>query len=117
ETGLDDGSESVRTRGIQLLLRNSGQNPDTTYLTFGTGVGASAGVDTLFGEMEAANPPVTGTFYARFFPPELDANDPPFNGLIDSRGVTPTPTNGEASLDIRNYRTNTTLVYCVRFGV
>jgi hypothetical protein len=26
------------------------------------------------------------------------------------------PTNGEASIDIRNFRTNVTLIYCVKFG-
>lgn len=117
EPTLPPPGESNQPRGIQLLFRNSGPNPDTTYLTFGTGVGARDSVDTLFGESVAANPPVPGTFFARFFPPALDS-DPnnPFNGLIDVRNFTPKATNGETSIDIRNYRTNTTLVYCVKFG-
>lgn len=116
EAGLNDQTEPVQTRGIQLLFRNSGPSPDTTYLTFGTGIGARDQVDTLFGENEALTPPVPGSFFARFFPQSLDTNNPPFNGLVDTRGTTPRATNGESSLDIRNFRTNTTIVYCVRFG-
>ncbi len=115
ETGLDPDIESVRSRGIQLLFRNSGPRPDSTYLTFGTGVGATDTADVLFGEISAPTAPAPGTFYARFFPPSLNS-DPLFNGLLDGRGVTPTATNGESSLDIRNFKTNTTLVYCVRFS-
>jgi hypothetical protein len=119
EAGLNDQTEPVRPQGIQLLFRNSGPSPDTTYLTFGTGIGARDSVDTLFGESEASAPPVPGSFYARFFPPVLDdttGGNPPFNGLIDTRGITPKPTNGESSMDIRNFKTNTTIVYCVKFG-
>ena len=118
EPNLPPTDESVQTRGIQLLFRNSGPNPDTTYLTFGTGVGARDSVDTLFGEVQAPSQPTPGSFYARFVPPSLNT-DPanPFPGILDMRGVTPPSTNGESSLDIRNYRTNTTLVYCVKFGV
>ncbi|MEO5929962.1 MAG: T9SS type A sorting domain-containing protein [Candidatus Kapaibacterium sp.] len=118
ESGLNPTQESTQPRGIQLLFRNSGPKPDTTYLTFGTGVGATDATvgDTLFGELQAPTPPVPGSFFARFFPPSQDTVQPPFNGLIDTRGVTPKPTNGESSIDIRNYKTNTTLVYCVRFG-
>lgn len=116
EPGLNDQTESVNPRGIQLLVRNAAPSPDTTYLTFGTGIGARDSVDLLFGEEEAGSPPVPGTFYARFFPPVYDNNNPPFNGVLDIRGVTPRATNGESSIDIRNFRTNTTLTYCVRFS-
>lgn len=115
ETDLNPDAESLRSRGIQLLFRNSGPSPDTTYLTFGTGVGASNGIDTLFGESQAPTAPVPGTFFARFYPPSFN-DSTNFTGLIDTRGVTPRSTNGESSIDIRNFRTNTTLVYCVRFG-
>jgi hypothetical protein len=117
EPTLPPPGESNQPRGIQLLFRNSGPHPDTTYLTFGTGVGARDSVDTLFGEALAPSAPVPGTFFARFFPPSLDTDqNNPFPGIIDVRNFTPRPTNGESSIDIRNYRTNTTLVYCVKFG-
>lgn len=116
ESGLADSVESIQTRGIRLTFRNSAPRPDTTYLTFGTGIGARDSVDTLFGENEAINPPTLGTFFARFFPPSIDSiNGVPFNGMIDTRGLPPKATNGEQSLDIRNFKTNTTIVYCVRF--
>ncbi len=116
EPGLNGSTEPVNPRGIQMLVRNSAPSPDTTYLTFGTGVGARDSVDLLFGEEEAGSPPVPGSFYARFFPPVFDNNSPPFNGIVDIRGVTPRATNGESSIDIRDFKTNTTLIYCVRFS-
>jgi hypothetical protein len=116
ESGLNAQQEPTQTRGIQLLLRNSAPSPDTTYLTFGTGVGATDNVDTLFGETEATTAPNQTSFYARFFPPSVVANNPGFRGLIDTRGTTPPSTNNESSLDIRNYKVNTTLVYCVNFS-
>lgn len=105
--------EPIQTRGIRLTFRNSAVNPDTTYLTFGTGVGARDSVDSLFGEAEAASPGNQASFFARFYPPSLGSN---FNGLVDWRGVAPRSTNGENSIDIRNYKANTTLTYCVQFG-
>lgn len=129
ETSLDPDTEPTATRGIFLRLRNSEITdtsdinnpllPDTTYLTFGTGVGATDGVDTLFGELEASNPPVAGSFYARFFPPSLNGTG--FNGLIDGRNLytdenrRPYATNDEASIDIRNYEAQTIHTYCVQF--
>lgn len=117
EPTLDDTKEPDNTRGIFLTFRNSAPNPDTTYLTFGTGVGATDDVDRLFGELEATTPPVAGTFYARFFPPSLSG----FNGLIDGRGLyttagrVPLATNDEASIDIRAYNVDSIHSYCVNF--
>jgi hypothetical protein len=116
ESGLDTTQEAVQTKGIRLTFRNSQTpTPDTTYLTFGTGIGARDSVDQLFGEMEAATAPVPGSFYARFFPPALDSVPGVFKGLIDTRNVTPLSSNNESSIDIRNFRVNKTHVYCVRF--
>jgi hypothetical protein len=116
ESQLDSTTESRSPTGIQLLFRNSAPRPDTTYLTFGTGVAASDDVDTLFGEAEAATAPDSTRFFARWFPPSVTANNPAFRGLIDTRGTTPQATNNETSLDIRNFRTSTTLIYCARFS-
>jgi hypothetical protein len=116
ESPLDSTTESRNPKGIQLLFRNSAPRPDTTYMTFGTGVGASDNVDTLFGEAEAQTAPDSTQFFARWFPPSVVADNPNFNGLIDTRGVTPQATNNETSLDVRNFRTNTTLIYCARFS-
>lgn len=122
EPTLNSDQEPTQTDGIRLLFRNSapvGPDRDTTYLTFGTGIGATDGVDTLFGELEAAAPPVAGNFYARFFPPSLTG----FNGMIDARGLytsinsVPKATTDppEASLDIRNFNASTIHTYCVNF--
>lgn len=113
EPGLDATTESTTPKGIQLLFRNSAARPDTTYLTFGTGVSATDSVDTLFGEAQAPTKADSTRFFARFFPPSLgDA----FRGMLDTRGTTPTPTNGESSIDIRDYRANQSIVYCVKFS-
>lgn len=115
EPTLTAGTESIITRGIRMTFRNSSPQPDTTYLTFGTGIGARDSVDTLFGENEALSIPPPGNFWARFFPFD-SLNGAPFNGLIDTRQIiSPGPTNAESSIDIRNFATNTTLIYCVRF--
>jgi hypothetical protein len=111
EPSLQANTEPTQTRGIRLLFRNSAT--DTTYLTFGTGVGARDSVDTLFGEAEAGAPPNPNQFYARFFPPSLGIN---FNGMIDTRGVTPLSAGNESSIDIRDFNINKTLVYCVKFS-
>ncbi len=123
ESAMDLSQEPTQTRGIRLLVRNSAPNPDTTYLTFGTGKGASDDIDTLFGETEATAYPSQSIFFARWFPPRMvdsaAAAGGQFNGLIDTRGLPPLPTNpsfNRPSLDIRNYRTDTTLVYCAQFG-
>jgi hypothetical protein len=116
ESALDSTTESTNPKGIQLLFRNSAPRPDTTYLTFGTGVAATDGVDTLFGEAEATTAPDSTRFFARWFPPSVTADNPGFRGLIDTRGTTPPATNNETSLDVRNFRTNTTLIYCARFS-
>jgi len=117
EFGLDTANEPTRPFGIQLLFRNSAPTPDSTYLFFGTGIGARDSVDTLFGEREGGTPP---SFYARFFPPSIVAQNPGFRGLVDTRGVnaqlTGRPsTNGESSLDIRGFNALSTLLYCIRF--
>lgn len=117
EPGLRDDQEPTQPRGILLSFRNSDVLPDTTYLTFGTGIGATDGVDRLFGELEAVAPPVAGTFYARFFPPSLSG----FNGLVDGRGLyttagrVPMATNNEASIDIRAFDVDSIHSYCVNF--
>ena len=116
ESGLDTSSEPTDTKGIRLMFRNSASSPDTTYLTFGTGIGASDSSDLLFGEAEAATPGTPNQFYARFYPPALGAG---FNGLVDTRGLPPMATNPAfnfKSLDIREYRVDTTIVYCVKFS-
>lgn len=120
EPTLNDNQEPINTRGIQLRFMNSAQAglADTTFLTFGTGIGATDSVDELFGEVEAATPPTPGTFFARFFPPSLAG----FNGMIDGREIytrataVPRASNDEASIDIRNYDAETIHTYCVRFG-
>ena len=123
EPTLDPDTEPTQTDGIRLLFRNSaplGPNRDTTYLTFGTGIGATDSVDRLFGEVEADAPPVATNFFARFFPPSLTG----FNGLVDGRGLytsinsVPKATTDppEASIDIRNYDVETIHTYCVNFG-
>jgi hypothetical protein len=125
EDQLNPNQEPTRTRGIQLLVRNSAINPDTTYLTFGTGIGATTGIDTLFGEAEARTAPNPNQFFARFFPfDSVDTDndgifDREFKGMGDLRGAltqTPLGTINENSIDIRDYQTNTTLVYCVKFS-
>lgn len=123
ESDLDTTQEPTQTRGVRLLVRNSAPNPDTTYLTFGTGIAASDGVDILFGEAEATDYPSQSKFFARFFPPRLvdsaAAAGGVFNGLIDTRGLPPLPTDPSInfpSLDIRNFKSDTTLVYCVKFS-
>lgn len=117
EPSLRDEQEPTQPRGILLTFRNSANLPDTTYLTFGTGIGATDSVDRLFGELEAPAPPVAGDFYARFFPGSLSG----FNGLVDGRGLytqlnsVPKATNDEASIDIRAYNVDTIHSYCVNF--
>ena len=119
ENGLNTNQEPTQPRGIFMKLRSSAATPDETYLTMGTGIGATDSVDALFGEIEAGAPPAAGTFYARFFPPSLAG----FNGLVDGRGLYTTPgrvpeaTNNEASIDIRNFDIETIHTYCVNFDV
>ena len=120
ESGLDIITEPRNTRGILMKLRSSADPlQDETYLTMGTGIGATDGVDSLFGELEAGVLPAAGNFYARFFPPSLAG----FNGLVDGRGLyttagrVPEATNSEASIDIRNYDIETIHTYCVDFDV
>ena len=119
EPALREDEEPIQPRGIFMSFRNANALPDTTYLTLGTGVAATDGVDRLFGELEAVTPPGPG-FYARFYPPALDGTG--FNGLIDGRGLytlpgsSPEATNSEASLDIRNFDVETIHTYCVEFS-
>lgn len=120
EPSLRDSEEPTQPRGILMTFRNSAALVDTTYLTMGTGVAATDSVDRLFGELEATTPPGSfNGFYARFYPPSLDGTG--FNGLIDGRGLytrptsSPMSTNGEASLDIRNFDVETIHTYCVNF--
>lgn len=140
EPNLKYDEESQIQRGIQLLVRNSAPVPDTTYLTFGTGKDASDGLDTLFGEVEAPEGDVimSNKFDARWFPTnEVKAKDGSTHenrGFYDERddvpdlrydlndtrqpntGATPKPTIDHNSIDIRNYKSDTTLVYCAKFS-
>jgi hypothetical protein len=56
------------TRGMTLTLTNSNTNPESKTLIFGTGLRASKGVDTLFGEYAYDFPMSSTGFDARFFP-------------------------------------------------
>lgn len=118
EPTLRDDEEPTQTRGILLKFRNSRTPEQFTYLTMGTGIGATDSVDRLFGEVEAVAPPTAGSFFARFFPPSLSG----FNGMIDGRGLytissspIPPATNGETSIDIRDYNADSIHTYCVNF--
>lgn len=103
--------------GIHLLVQNSKAVPDSAVLNFGTGVGATDGVDSLFGERYQQGIPGTGTFFARWFPSD-DPSSPVFNGLGDVGDVHTMPVSGTkgASRDIRGYRTDSTLRFLCRFS-
>jgi len=114
EFGLDPG--------IKLTVSNSrGTIGDTTNLVFGTGHRATDGPDSLFGEYayDALSAP-TG-FFARWFTPWVkDANgiEVAPNGLGDIQMDAFSGQNlrrGSTSRDIRDFTSDTTLVYLCRF--
>ena len=102
------------------MVMNSAPQPDTTLLTFGTGVGATDGVDSLFGESELSNYP-SSSFYAYWFPPDSALN-PSFNGMGDESDIhtytVPSGLSyGSVSRDIRAYNPDTSIVYLCRYKI
>ena len=118
EFGLDPG--------IKLTVSNSstanGGNGDSTNLVFGTGHRATDAPDSLFGEYayDVLNAP-TG-FYARWYTPWVkDANgiEVAPNGLGDIQMDAFSGQNyrrDSRSRDIRDFTSDTTLVYLCRFN-
>ena len=118
EFGLDPG--------IKITVSNSstanGGNGDSTNLVFGTGHRATDGPDSLFGEYayDVLNPP-TG-FHARWYTPWVkDANgiEVAPNGLGDIQMDAFSGQNyrrDSRSRDIRDFTSDTTLVYLCRFN-
>ncbi len=110
EPNNDPRNLAVLGRGIRITVSNSAAIPQSATLVFGLGIRATDGVDTLFGETVYDNPPVAGSFYARWY---LDgvANVPPGTapyGLRDLVGI-------YASRDIRNVFSDSTVVFLCRF--
>lgn len=101
--------------GIHLLVQDSKAVPDSAVMTFGTGVGASDGVDSLFGERYQNGIPGAGAFYARWFPPSNDPNLA--SGLGDVGDVHTFMGSHGVSRDIRSYRTDSTIEYLCHFSV
>ncbi len=96
--------------GIRLNITNSCSPVQTNILTFGTGPGASDGIDVLYGETvvttaDVANAAALDSEMSYFVPLNLNADtafqDPNFAGL---------------TRDIRNDNTDTTLIYRVNFN-
>ncbi len=96
--------------GIRLNISNSCSPVCTNVLTFGTGAGATEGIDVLYGESKVMTSDITnfdtlGRCYAYFKPlnPSADVQfqDPNFVGL---------------TRDIRSPNTDTTLIYQVNFN-
>lgn len=110
-----DPLNTTENSGIHLVVQNSKAVPDTSILTFGTGIGATDGVDSLFGERYQAGIPGTGTFFARWFPSD-DPNASTANGLGDVGDVHTYLGSRGASRDIRAYRTDSTIKYLCRFS-
>lgn len=124
-------------RGIRFQLSRVGLSPATSTLLIGTGLRATDGVDTLFGEFAYPDPLSTSTFGARLFPESttyIDANgverfrfpfgDTDTMNLYENyrRSYLQALANGfgdltgdNASRDIRNINADSTLVYRVRF--
>ena len=106
--------------GIHVLVQDSKAVPDSAVLTFGTGVGASDGVDSVFGERAMPGPAAAGTFGARWFPP---SDDPNFagNGDVDNVNVLPYVHtflgSRSVSRDIRGYKTDSTIKFLCHFSV
>ncbi|HET7153395.1 MAG TPA: T9SS type A sorting domain-containing protein, partial [Candidatus Kapabacteria bacterium] len=94
--------------GMHLLVQNSASNPQTSLLTFGTGVGATDGPDSLFGETELANTPNSSSFSAYWYPPSLG---PTFNGMSDFSDIHFSGNYNSVSRDIRGWKVDTTIIY------
>ncbi len=103
-----------RAKGMWINVRNSAPVPVSSNLMFGTGLRATYGVDSLFGEF-AYETLDANSFYARFFQiatPRDTSNDDikaQLNGFGDITGVF-------TSRDVRNVFEDTTLVYQCRFN-
>jgi len=110
EPNNDPRNLSALGQGIRITVTNSAATPQSATLVFGLGIRATDGIDTLFGETVYDNPPVAGSFYARWY---LDgvANVPPGTapyGLRDLVGL-------YSSRDIRNVFADSTVVFLCRF--
>ncbi len=101
-TDFENQTEFNHGTGIDLTVENSRTPAERTTLIFGTGVGASNGVDALFAEADY-DAPLGNEFGARF----ISADAP--NGLRDLTGRS-------ASRDVRNVESKTAHVYCVQFN-
>ena len=115
EFGLDPG--------IKITVRNSrGTVGDTTNLVFGTGHRATDAPDSLFGEYAYDALSIPTGFYARWFTPWVkDANgiEVAPNGLGDMQldAADDKPWRRDSrSRDIRDFTSDTTLVYLCRFS-
>lgn len=110
-TDLDASTHAAPGRGIKLYVENAINQRDS--LTFGTGVFATNGVDSLFGETEYSTP-LTG-FGARWYPKDAAGNDLVQFGMGDIL-ITNTPFVRRAgSRDIRAAEADTTFTYNCRF--
>jgi len=96
--------------GIRLNITNSCAPVQTNILTFGTGAGATDGIDVLYGEQivtqgDVASAAANDSEMSYFVPLDLNADtafqDPTFAGL---------------TRDIRSDKTDTTLIYQVNFN-
>ncbi len=107
--------------GMHVLVMNSAQAPDTTLLTFGTGVGATDGVDSIFGESQLAAPPSNSSFWAYWYPPD-SATSSTFFGMGDESDIHNyvVPSGliyNSVSRDIRAYNPDTSIVYLCRYNI
>ncbi|MES2764879.1 MAG: T9SS type A sorting domain-containing protein [Bacteroidota bacterium] len=93
--------------GIRFDITRVGAGSVTSKLMIGTGLRATDGVDTLFGEFPYPDPQGTGVFSARLYSTNPEVTDH-VNGLGDLTGM-------YESRDIRNVNADTTLIYKVRF--
>ncbi|HZV12286.1 MAG TPA: T9SS type A sorting domain-containing protein, partial [Candidatus Kapabacteria bacterium] len=103
-----DPTNTAPNTGMHLLVQNSASTPQSALLTFGTGVGATDGVDSLFGESELANTPSSSSFYAYWYPPSLG---PTFNGMSDFSDIHGNGNYVSVSRDIRSWNVDTTIIY------
>ncbi len=106
--------EDKYAKGMLINVSNSASTPQSADLMFGTGLRATYGVDTLFGEFAYATLNQS-SFYARFFqiPTPKNTSDDDIkaqlNGFGDITGV-------YASRDVRNVFEDTTIVYECHFN-
>jgi hypothetical protein len=110
EPNNDPRNLAALGRGIRITVSNSAATPQSATLVFGLGIRATDGVDTLFGETIYDDPPVAGSFYARWYLDKV-TNVPPGTapyGLRDLVGI-------YASRDIRNVFSDSTVSFLCRF--